>query len=64
MTLLIHAARAAIRVAKRKAGYAQSWLAQLIGRRNKNVAAVAVANKNARIAGALLTHERYYQPGY
>jgi transposase len=27
-TLLIHGARAVIRVAERKAGYAQSWLAQ------------------------------------
>ena len=63
-TLLIHGARAVIRVAERKAGYAQSWLAQLIGRRNKNVAAVALANKNARIVWALLAHERDYQPGY
>jgi hypothetical protein len=39
-----------------------SWLAQLIGRRNKNVAAVALANKNARIVWALLAHERDYQP--
>lgn len=63
-TLLIHGARAVIRAAERKAGYAQSWLAQLIGRRNKNVAAVALANKNARIVWALLAHERDYQPGY
>ena len=63
-TLLIPGARAVIRVAERKPGYAQSWLAQLIGRRNKNVAAVALANKNARIVWALLAHERDYQPGY
>ena len=63
-TLLIHGARAVIRVAERKASHAQSWLAQLIGRRNKNVAAVALANKNARIVWALLVHERDYQPGY
>ncbi len=63
-TLLIHGARAVIRAAERKVGYAQSWLAQLIGRRNKNVAAVALANKNARIVWALLAHERDYQPGY
>jgi len=63
-TLLIHGARAVIRVAERKASYAQSWLAQLIGRRNKNVAAVALANKNARIVWALLAHERDYQSGY
>lgn len=63
-TLLIHGARAVIRVAERKAGYAQSWLAQLMSRRNKNVAAVALANKNARIVWALLAHDRDYQPDY
>ena len=47
-----------------EAGYADSWLARLMGRRNKNVAAVALANKNARIVWALLTHERDYQPNY
>jgi hypothetical protein len=39
-------------------------LARLIGRRNPNVAAVALANKNARIIWALLKHERDCQPGY
>ena len=33
-------------------------------RRNKNVAAVALANKSARIIWALLTHNRQYQPNY
>jgi hypothetical protein len=36
----------------------------LLARRNKNVAAVALAAKNARIAWALLAHERSYQPDY
>jgi transposase len=44
--LLIHGARAVLRVAEGKPGYAESWLARLIGRRNPNVAAVALANKN------------------
>ncbi|WP_439836188.1 transposase, partial [Aeromonas enteropelogenes] len=48
-TLLIHGARAVLRVAKCKAQHADSWLAGVIGRRNHNVAAVALANKNARI---------------
>ncbi len=47
-TLLIYGARAVIRQAERKAD-PQGWLRQLIGRRNKNVATVALANKNARI---------------
>jgi len=63
-TLLIHGARAVIRVAERKADYADSWLARLMGRRNKNVAAVALANKNARTVWALLAHGRDYQAGY
>jgi transposase len=62
--LLIHGARSVIRVAERKVGYAQSWLGRLLGRRHPNVAAVALANKNARIVWALLKHERDYQPDY
>lgn len=31
---------------------------------NKNDAAVALANKNARIAWALLAHDRRYETGY
>jgi transposase len=60
-TLLIHGARAVIRVAERKAGHADSWLARLMGRRNQNVAAVALANKNARTVWALLAHGRAYE---
>lgn len=52
-TLLIHGARAIIRFAEKKAE-PDSWLRKLIARRNKNVAAVALANKNARIIWALL----------
>jgi transposase len=63
-TLLIHGARAVIRVAERKVGYADSWLARLKGRRHQNVAAVALANKNARIVWALLTQDREYQADF
>jgi len=62
--LLIHGARAVIRVAERRAGYAGSWLARLLARRNQNVAAVALANKNARIVWALLAQERDYDPNF
>ncbi len=62
--LLIHGARAVIRVEERKADKADGWLARLLGRRNKNVATVALANKNARTVWALLAHGREYQPGY
>jgi len=63
-TLLIHGARAVIRVAERKPNHAESWLARLMGRRNKNVAAVALANKNARTVWALLAHEWNYEADY
>jgi transposase len=53
-TLLIHGARAVIRFAENKVEPNQ-WLCQLMGRRNKNIATVALANKNARIIWALLT---------
>jgi transposase len=62
--LLTHGARAVVRVAERKADKADGWLSGLLGRRNKNVAAVALANKNARVVWALLAHGREYQPGY
>ena len=52
-TLLIHGARAVIRYAEHKAEPG-SWLRMLMARRNKNVATVALANKNARIIWALL----------
>ena len=63
-TLLIHGARAVIRAAEHKPSYEGSWLARLIGRRNKNVAAVALANKNARTVWALLANDRTYEADY
>ncbi len=63
-TLLIHGTRAVIRVAETKPNYEGSWLGQLIERRSKNVAAVALANKNARTVWALLAHDRNYESGY
>jgi transposase len=62
-TLLIHGARAVVRIAERKAD-AESWIKGLLARRHKNVAAVALANKNARTIWALLAHDRDYEPDY
>lgn len=62
-TLLIHGARAVIRVAENKAE-PNKWLCKLMGRRNKNVAAVALANKNARIVWALLVKGKAYEQDY
>jgi transposase len=63
-TLLIHGARSVVRQLKLKATQPEGWLARLALRRNLNIAAVALANKNARIVWALLVHGRDYQAGY
>jgi transposase len=60
-TLLIHGARSAILAAQRKATKEDSWLGKLLLRRTPNVAAVALANKNARVVWALLAKDRTYR---
>ena len=63
-TLLIHGARSVLRHLEHRPDQTDSWLKRLMHRRGKNVAAVALANKNARIAWALLAHQRDFQPDY
>jgi len=63
-TLLIHGARAVNHVSEHKTNQGRGWQADVIGRRNKNVAAVALANKNARTIWALLAYERNYESNY
>ena len=60
-TLLIHGARSAILAARKKHDGRSRWLNALGERRNKNIAAVALANKNARILWALLVTEEDYR---
>ena len=55
-TLLIHGARSVLRVAGNKDDPRSRWLKSLCPRRNKNIAVVALANKNARIVRALIAH--------
>jgi transposase len=59
-TLLIHGARAVLFHWMRQAEHQDGWLLQLRARRNPNVAAVALANKNARVVWALMAHGREY----
>jgi len=60
--LLVVGAMAVIRYAERK-GTRRPWLVQLMSRRTTKVAAVALANKTARIVWALTTGgERYREP--
>ena len=63
-TMLIHGARSVLLHLKSHPDQADSWLARVANRRNPNIAAVALANKNARTAWALLAHGRDYQAGY
>jgi transposase len=62
-TLLIHGARAVVRLAESKAEPNQ-WLCKLMARRNNNVATVALANKNARVIWALLAKGSTFRPDY
>jgi transposase len=61
-TLLIHGARSALRCADGKEDRILVWALRLAERRGFNVAAVALANKLARIAWAMLAHGCDYQP--
>jgi transposase len=70
-TLLIHGARAVVKAAATKNDAQSRWINELVKRRNKNIAAVAVANKpvlsavegNARTIWALLRYgEAYREP--
>ncbi|MBV8047464.1 MAG: IS110 family transposase [Paludibacterium sp.] len=63
-TLLIHGARAVVKTAAGKEDRLSVWVQSLCRRRNKNVAAVALANKTMRMAWALLTSGAEYQPEY
>jgi transposase len=65
-TLLIHGARSVIyhSVNKTKPTQTQSWVNALVERKNKNLAAVALANKNARIVWVLLSRSSDYQDNH
>lgn len=61
-TLLVHGARAYLRVVDTKTDAKSAWARRLKGRRHVNVAAVALAAKHARIAWAILAHGTDYRP--
>jgi transposase len=63
-TLLIHGARAIIAHFERKSEQTDLWLQRILGRCHRNVAVVALANKNARIIWALLARDRQYEADY
>ncbi len=59
-TLLVHGARATLRWARLKTDRRSKWSRALMERRGKNKTAVALANKNARIAWVLLNSDQIY----
>lgn len=60
--LLVHGARAVIRHAKDRDDGLSQWLNALKARKHANVVTVALANKTARIAWAIVHDEASYEP--
>jgi transposase len=63
-TLLIHGGRAVVRCIDNKTDRQSMWLKKLVARGNKNKAAVALANKIARTAWALVSSGTEYEPNF
>lgn len=61
-TLLIHGARAALPYLAERSDALGGWLQSLLARAHRNVVVVALANKLARMAWAVLTGQRYRHP--
>lgn len=60
-TLLIHGGRSVARVVHKHQDKRNRWIGDIKKRRGENISNVAVANKNARIAWALLTRKENYR---
>jgi transposase len=61
-TLIIHGARSVLHHAAVRPQADQLWHIQVMRRRNRNIAAVALANKNARTIWAILAKNQAYDP--
>lgn len=61
-TLLSHGARAALPYLAERSDALGGWLQSLLARAHRNVVVVALANKLARMAWAVLTGQRYRHP--
>lgn len=61
-SLLVHGARAVIRTAPAKTDRLSTWVMRIATTRHPNIAAVALANKTARIAWAMLSKGTNYHP--
>lgn len=63
-TLMVHGARAVVHRARYKHDRLSRWVTSIAERRHVNVAAVALANKTARMAWALLRNQTDYDPDF
>ncbi len=61
-SLLVHGGRSALRAARNKDDHLSLWVKGIAVRRHPNVAAVAWANKTARVAWAIVAHGSDYTP--
>ena len=61
-SLLVHGARSMIRAAKNKDDRLSQWVMRITNAHHTNVAVVAMANKTARIAWAMIRYGSDYQP--
>lgn len=63
-TLLVHGARAVVAAVKRnhRGDELSQWIEQMSVRKHANIVAVALANKTARIAWAIVSAEADYDP--
>ena len=59
--LLVVGALSVIRRAKQTGYTRRPWLTKLLERRSTKIAAIALANKNARTAWAMMAHGTYYE---
>ncbi len=63
-SLLVHGARAVVRVADKKTDRLSQWVTNLAARRGKNKATIALANKLARIGWAVIRKAQPYHTTY
>ena len=63
-SLLIHGARAVVSQAKHRDDRLSRWVTGIATRRHPNVAGVALANKTARMAWAMLRNKTNYDPDF
>lgn len=60
--LLVHGARAVLQCREKQSPGLRAWLRQLVSRSHPNVVTIALANKMARMAWALLAKGETYRP--